>query len=237
MVLFYKSNLNNIPYQPLTDKCIVLDLDETLVHSSENIQDLNILEIYKNPTFLNLRKRIYTLQLDDVTNKNGEGLKYEMWGITRPYIKEFLTMCFTYFKIVAVWSAGRRKYVEAIVDYLFKDIRRPHVIFTYDHCEQYNVGKEHLLVKPLQKMINTVPGLNKYMSLENTFVIDDRASTFTYVNQNNGILIPAYIPRPDIYSLSNDDTSLRQLMSWFLRSDVINSLDVRFLFKNSIFRI
>lgn len=232
MTLFYKSESDKIPTKPLTNKCIVLDLDETLIHSSENINDLLNLEISEYPELITLRKRIYSMQLDDVVDKKGKGIKTELWGITRPYVKEFLITCFSYFKIVAVWSAGQRKYVEAIVDYLFRDIKRPHVVFTYDDCEQ---SDNRILVKPLQKMIDTVPGLNKYMSLENTFVVDDRASTFTNVNPNNGILIPPYKPLFDIKSLLADDIALRQLSLWFLHRDVMDANDVRILNKSNIF--
>jgi TFIIF-interacting CTD phosphatase-like protein len=234
MGLLYKSEFTKIPFKPLTDKCIVLDLDETLIHSNENINDLESSGILDQPGLLDLRKRIYSMQLDDVIDKKGKGVKTEIWGISRPHVKEFLIMCFSYFKIVAVWSAGQRKYVEAIVDYLFRDIPRPHVIFTYDDCQQ---TENNLLVKPLQKMFTTVPGLSKYMSLENTFVIDDRASTFTSVNPANGILIPAYKPTFDINALLTNDNALQKLSAWFMRPEVINCIDVKLLNKKNIFFI
>lgn len=234
MSLFYKSDYDRIPIKSLTDKCIVLDLDETLIHSFENIYDLDNLKIYTSPSLLNLRKRIYSMQLDDVIDKKGKGTITELWGISRPFIREFLINCFSYFKIVAVWSAGQRKYVEAIVDYLFRDLKRPHVIYTYDDCNQLD---NRLLVKPLQKMINNVPGLNKYMSLKNTFIIDDRYSTFSNVNLTNGILIPPYKPYPNIVSLNSNDIALRQLSNWLLRPDVMESDDVRTLNKSDIFTL
>lgn len=104
---FYKCE-NNIIAKPLTDKCIILDLDETLVYSNQNIETLHSFNIYKNPKHLHLRKRIYRLKMYDVIDKKGNGVITELWGITRPYLKEFLIMCFNYFRIVAVWSAGQK---------------------------------------------------------------------------------------------------------------------------------
>ena len=50
-----------IPENPLTDKCIVLDLDETLVHTEEYVEWLRDLNIYKDPNAYVLRNRIYKL--------------------------------------------------------------------------------------------------------------------------------------------------------------------------------
>ena len=166
--------------------------------------------------------------MDDVVHKKGQGVKTEMWGITRPHIREFLIGCFSYFKVVAVWSAGRNKYVNSIVDYLFRDLPRPVVIYVYDHLERL---PNNTFIKPLSKMINSVPGLNKYMSLENTFIVDDRLTVFQEVNPNNGIQIPAYKPAFNIESLRSDDIALKQLMRWFYESEVMNSKDVKTLYK------
>lgn len=232
MYLPYSSDIHQISQFPSTDKCIVLDLDETLVHSNENINTLFELGIYSNPDLIDLRRRTYSIQLDDVIDKNGKGVKTELWGITRPYYKEFLIFCFSYFKIVAVWSAGQRKYVDAIVDYLFKDLKRPHVVYSYDECEQ---TQNRHLVKPLTKMFNNVPLLNNYMSLNNSFVIDDRTSTFKSVNPYNGIKIPAYRPKFTLKSLRKHDNALLQLINWFSSPPVYQSQNIQYLNKQNIF--
>jgi TFIIF-interacting CTD phosphatase-like protein len=236
MASFYKTALDGIPFKALTNKCIVLDLDETLVHSNENMAQLKELEIMSDPNLIDLRRRTYQITLDDVVYKKGEGVKTTIWGILRPHVREFLVWCFAYFKVVIVWSAGKRKYVDAIVDFLFKDIRRPHVVYSYDQCERTS---NNLLVKPLTKMIQNVPGLSKYMSLENSFIIDDRNTVYAgYIGDNpdNGIQIPSYSPAFNIHSLRSDDIALKQLMTWMLRPDVMNSTDVRELDKSEVFK-
>lgn len=237
MTSLYKSVLDQIPFKALTDKCIVLDLDETLVHSNNDIDDLKKLNIMSDPNLIDLRRRTYQLSMDDVVYKKGTGVKTVMWGIVRPHVKEFLIACFTYFKVVIVWSAGRRKYVDAIVDYLFKDIKRPHVVYSYDECERTTDG---LIVKPLRKMIKNESGLSKYMSLDNSFMIDDRNTVYSgFVNDNplNGIQIPAYKPSFNIQTLRSNDIALKQLIMWLNKAEVINSQDVKELDKTGVFDI
>ncbi len=228
----YKTSLDNIPFKALTNKCIVLDLDETLVHTNANMEELKELGLLTDPKLVDLKRRTYQLSLDDVVYKKGTGIKTLMWGITRPHVKEFLIACFSYFKVVKVWSAGKKKYVHAIVDYLFKDIKRPHVIFTREDCDSTT---NNLLTKPLLKMINNEPGLNKYMSLDNTFILDDRTSVYDTVNPNNGIQIPAYRPGFNIRSLRTDDIAFKQLIMWLTKPKVMDSENVRELDKTEIF--
>lgn len=232
----YKSDLNKILNKPLTDKCIVLDLDETLVHSHSqgNIDLLKELNLITDPQNMDLRDRIYKITMDDVVYKRGTGEKTEMWGIIRPGVRKFLIDCFNYFKIVIVWSAGRKNYVHAIVDKLFENLKRPHIIYTFNDLEKLPDGT---LIKPLNKLIQTVPGLDKYMSLENSFILDDRESVFKDPNPYNGIEIPPYKPNFNLNSLRiNDDDKLKQLMNWLHTSEVINSKDVRRLDKSKIFK-
>lgn len=226
MLSICKYDLNKISHNTLTDKCIILDLDETLVHTFDDFNTY-----FNLPNDIGLKNRTYALELDDVFDKNGSGVITNIWGVVRPYTKEFLIMCFDYFKIVAVWSAGQKKYVNGIVNFLFKDLKRPHVIFSYEHCEPV----EESFNKPLQKMIDIVPGLDKYMSLNNTYILDDRKANFDTVNNDNGILIPAYKPYFNIYSLNKVDIHLNQFMIWLERNDVINCSDIRKLDKSDIF--
>ena len=225
----YPIDADSIPHVSLTDKCIVLDLDLTLLCTQDNIQSLFSTEILTNPQLLELRNRVYYFTVEDV-GRPGDGEKIDMWGVTRPHIKEFLLFCFSYFKIVAVWSAGQRLYVEAIVNYMFKDLPKPHIIFTADDTVFQN---DHTY-KPLSYLMSSNPVVSRIMTPLTTLAIDDNSSTFAY-NKDNAVLIPAYSPSPNINSLSRDDPSLLQLKYWLLQPEVVAAQDVRKLNKSTIF--
>lgn len=226
----YHVAADTIPSASMTDKCIVLDLDQTLIATQDSTESLKVLGILSDPKLISLRNRTYYITIEDL-EKPGIGTKYDFWGVTRPHVQEFLIFCFSYFKIVAVWSAGKRPYVEAIVDHLFKDLPQPHVIFTHDDII---IGPQGHVEKPLTKMIESNPILRRHMSLQNTLAIDDNSMTF-FLNHGNGVLIPAYDPSLNTNALARDDPTLLQLKYWFLQPEVVNSRDVTTLDKSKIF--
>ena len=210
----------------MTDKCVVLDLDQTLIATQNDIGSLHELEILSDPRLMELRGRIYCINIEDL-EKPGIGTKYDFWGVTRPHTQQFLKFCFSYFKVVAVWSAGKRPYVEAIVDHIFKDIQTPDIIFTHDDVI---FGPLRQVEKPLIKIISVDPR----MSLQKTLAIDDNVMTFCH-NVGNGVLIPAYEPKLSISSFNEDDPALLQLMQWLLLPEVAYSGDVSTLDMTHIF--
>lgn len=228
---FYTSRLDQIGPHPLTDKCIVLDLDECLIHTY-NEQVLTGLGVYTNPKLQKLRKRAYNILVKDAFVAKGTGREDYVQGIKRPHLELFLTFCFSYFKVVAVWSAGKKTYVEAIVKEIFKNVRQPHVVYTWDNLRFDYGGQKY--DKPLLKMIKEVPNLANYMNLNNTFMLDDRDSSFID-NYANGIQIPAYDPQPTIDELSADDIALLQLKRWLTQDSIAYAPDVKELDKSVIF--
>jgi len=231
--VIYQTSADDIPICSMTDKCIVLDLDQTLIATQED-EDLSLLKklkIFSDPKLMELRKRTYLITIEDL-EKPGIGSKYEFWGVTRPHINEFLMFCFSYFKIVAVWSAGKKQYVEELVKYIFKDIRYPHAVFTFDDTQ---FDKYNNVNKPLTKFIDSDPILKQYMTLENTFALDDNFNTFIY-NPGNGVLLPEYKPAASIAAFSRDDPTLLQFKSWLLQPEVMQSKDVTTLNKENIFK-
>src|SRR6185437_14540581 len=161
-----------------------------------------------------------------------------LWGTTRPGLATFLQFCFSFFRIVGVWSAGRRKYVDAIVDVCFRGLPKPHVVFNWDQCRRLSGRASDALVdKPIQEMIDSDSELAKYMSLSNTVILDDRYTAFSMCNLKNGILIPEYNPSPPtVFNLRADDPSLQQLMYWFQTSGFKDVVDVRTMDKSMIFK-
>lgn len=219
---------------PKTNKCIILDLDATLIatHQPDKKDQLPIVKlidlgILTRPELSELRNRIYHLTIEDF-EKPGIGTSFEYWGITRPHFKEFLAFCFEYFKFVGVWSAGRKLYVEAVVDWIFKDLPYPHVVWTHDDVI---IGPKGYVEKHLSKMMSSISQLTP----ETTFVLDDTEMTFIK-NPDNGVLIPPYDPEPTIAGLNKDDKALLQFRDWLLTDEVMKATDVRTLDKTHIFQ-
>jgi len=211
----------------MTGKNIVLDIDATLVHTHGDDDEFEKLNLFGNRKILNYRGRIYNMLLKDVTHAPGTGEEMKLYGVYRPYLKEFIEFCFDYFDNVIVWSAGKRKYVEKMCEIMFTDSKKqPSIIYSYDQC--LITGDK--ITKPLVKLYEDkrLKGVNQ----KNTFVLDDREDTFSS-NHNNGILIPEYIAELTHAGIKRKDECLLKLMSWLVIYKDTN--DVRILNKKNIF--
>lgn len=212
---------------------LVLDIDQTLVHTHGDIDNFDMLNIYKKPKRVKLRKKVYSIKLYDVSVEDGTGDEMYLAGIFRPYLKEFLDFAMEHFNVI-IWSAGRMKYVHKMVDKMFPiGSKRPHMIYTYDDCD---IGKEDYLKKPLKKLYHDPELEHLKMNDRNTLVVDDRDDTFS-LNRRNGIQIPEF--ESDMTAEEIDfhpDIALLQLMAWMKRPEVLESDDVRNLNKRNIFK-
>jgi len=224
---------------PQTDKVIVLDLDSTLIctQNSNNLKDdLDSLGVMKNAKLYPLRLRTYIINIDDIDDNErlvrGMGDVRSSWGVTRPNVKEFLNFCFAYFKLVIVWSAGLRSYVDEIVDHLFTDIQMPHIVWSREDMDY--VDRELDPTKRLAKLCSKYPEHRAYLNPKKIFFVDDNHLTFTE-NPHNAIHIPEYDPKPVLEELMAPDDALLQIKYWLLQNHVVSCNDVRLLDKKEIF--
>lgn len=145
----------------MTDYCLILDLDQTLIFSTE--------KYHKDTSF-------------DMKFSNNEFL----YVYKRPGLDDFLKYCLENFKYVCVWSAGEDNYVKKIVQNIFKNQdKQPDFIWSRDMTESYydTVTKDKVYyVKPLEKVYNYFDTLNP----TNTIIYDDNETT-AFSNLSNWI--------------------------------------------------
>lgn len=217
---------------PKTKFNIVLDIDQTLVHTSDKTVDLELLSNLDDELRIHLRRKLYSMNFIDVIDKEDEYdfISSNYSGMYRPYLKEFLNFCFEYFENVIIWSAGKKKYVDKLCQFMFPLKNKPLLIYTYDDC----IFEDDGVSKPLEKLYQD-PKTKDMLNPNNTFHIDDRDDTYSE-NPNNGILIPEFFCDMELSTIANhEDNNLLKLMSWFSLPEVRKSKDIRLLNKEEIF--
>lgn len=212
--------MERIPRRTTKDWALVLDVDETLIHSEQTYQ--------KNAE--------YRLNF----HEPGACNKVERYnGKIRPYLREFFEWAFRYFRVVAIYSAGEHNYVWSIMQEIYPVIGKPlHAIYTQrdlslqcltckkilsdeeDDCTCKNPEHAEIReVKPLAKFWDD-PVMGRFMKPCNTVIVDDRSSVFRDCNPLNGLQLPAWKNDP------KDDALLR-IMRFFQSDEVLEEDDVR----------
>lgn len=223
---------------------LILDLDETLVHSWENPNFLEQYAIYEDPSIyrkfhpIGSHQIAYSMLLEMPGNKISK-----IWGLHRPHLYEFLKFASEYFDNILVWSAGIRPYVDEIAKQIFLEsgLKSPKIVWARDRCANYQ-GYYHKPISDVMTELSKRPYTTFNIDPKWTFIVDDKSHTFMQ-NPQNGILIPPYHPGKDRkYSvptlqdlLDRSDTALIQLKTWLEKPEVRNAEDVRILNKTQIF--
>ena len=226
----YPMASDHILHQSITDMAVILDLDSTLIATQESFDSFKSLGIINNPSLIELRRRCYCIKLTDLDEK-GDGSRFDFWGVTRPHLEEFLLFCFNYFKLVIVWSAGKKNYVDAICNQIFKNLRKPHLIWARDEIE---FDKDQNIIKPLTKLLKSDFILKHHLDINKILVVDDNESTFCK-NKKNAIFIPPFEPELNVVSMSEADATLLQLKYWLLLPNVVHTDNVTKIDKSNIF--
>jgi TFIIF-interacting CTD phosphatase-like protein len=199
----------------LTNKTLVLDLDECLVrtHTGEDVERFDVMA----PSNVGVRHRFFEISFGDEFDP--------IWGVRRPYLDQFLAFAGTYFERIVVWSAGEKQYVVQVVKELFRDHRQPDLILTRGDC----MGDTTDYHKPLSLLKKRMPDLD----LRLVIAIDDRRDNFRD-NPDNGIVIPRFDPTV-VNSFVHQDHHLAHIINWLMSPSVLASQDFTSLDKKRIF--
>ncbi len=150
-------------------KCIVLDLDETLINTRSGKAER--LVVQKALRERGETDRYYEFKLGNQI----------YWGVKRAYYAYFLAWAFSTFDIVGVWTAAEFDYATAVIDATFPE--QPHFIWSRDDC----VKSSGLFYKPLSKLFSRFPQLD----IDNTIIVDDRSDIAQY-NPSMLVEVPAF---------------------------------------------
>jgi len=194
----------------LTDNCIILDIDNTLIESQFK-GDLP--EHFKN------NDRCFAFTIDSET----------YYAVLRPMTHRFLTYIFKYFKLVCVWSLGKQQYVHKVVERIFENHTYPHAVLSYE--DSTDIPGMNIRTKPICVMMQSNELCRQHMRLDNTIIVDDNKHNF-YHNPRNGILMPQFTLKKVTRSYHND-ISLFVLMIWLHNNRDKNLVS---LSKSSIFK-
>lgn len=179
-----RNNRPSLPPAPVT--VLVLDLDETLIHTAFPLG--------------------YQFRLPPPHYRFQDNIN----GYIRAGLREFLQFCTSTFTHVGIWTAASPDYAHFIVNRVLIPLGfNPKFLLTSSDCEWLPMqnGKGSIRVKPLRKLW-TLP---KYQWLqatpENTLVVDDKPET-ALLNTQNLIAIRPFVART---SVDLQDQELRKV--------------------------
>ena len=205
--IFKEENKNNVKYLYYTSpmdiddcpkkKLLILDLDETLIHSEfrnkDNYKDLD--QLRKNSKCLS---KIFSYSDDNYD--------YYIDVFFRPYLKEFLNEVSKYFDL-AIFTAAMKGYADTIIDYI--DPKNQYFQFRLYRNACIPI-QQRLYIKDLRIIKNYDP--------MNVILMDN--SLYSFMNQpSNGMLVNSFY-------YNHKDTQLISAKN-FLINHIFPSNDVR----------
>lgn len=215
------TSITIVPRDKKNGKHLVLDLDETLVHTFDDKDGLADFVNYLTPE---QRKRIYMIEFP-----GGES----MWGYIRPYAEEFLRVAFNEFESVGVWSAGTQYYVANIVQVVFKD-QSPKFVMSRNQCNELKIKNEEVPCR--YKPLEVIYSMHADHTSKNTVIVDDRHD-ICELNCMNNIRIPEFNMNNFNNPAMVNDITLLTLAKWFQDPQFRDAKDVREVKSRSPFKI
>lgn len=193
--------------------CLVLDLDETLVHFFGSKEDWKYMKNYDNNQ---VKSRILDITVEDDF----------MWGIARPHYDKFLKEIFDIFDIVGVWSAGTEDYVQAIVKLIFPH-KKPYFVWSRSKCETMITHNDTIRQKPLAKLLE----MYKEIDPDRIIIIDDRTEVCEQDTLHH-IDIPTW--DATFEDIDRTDTALLSLLT-FMKQKLSKAKNFKLVSNKNIF--
>ena len=165
--LYFKNNYF-LPENKTGKKTLILDLDETLIHSSLipfNIKDEITVKI--NPS----------TSKNKTINNNNENINYKIYVLKRPYVNIFLSIVCDIFEVV-IFTASVSDYANPILDLLDTEKKI-----------KYRLYREHCIKIDKDKYIKNLYCLGR--DLNNVIIIDNNPISYA-LNIENGIPISTW---------------------------------------------
>lgn len=148
---------------------IVLDLDETLIHThTDKSKGYDFVLYMSKSTPYYVKKR--------------------------PRLTNFLNFIYKEFNTVNFWTAGTAPYAQHILRNILspQQQRQTVIVYSRGHLAVHPQGHYY---KPLDKLFKTALAKRHGIQPHNTIMIDDVAQNFV-ANIGNGLVIPAYTGQP-----------------------------------------
>lgn len=148
---------------------IILDLDETLIHTVAITQGYSPQRAKENDFHFNIDGQYY-------------------WVKRRPGLNLFLEFVFKYFN-VGIWTAGDREYAKQICKNILNrnQLRRIKFIYSRQFCHLDVSSKPAMFTKPLVRIFDLYPTFKS----SNTLIIDNTYNVMKF-NPQNGVHIPDF---------------------------------------------
>ena len=203
-------------------KILLIDLDETLIHSDFNLEYLNDKKV-KYDTIIKFKdtESDFEENYEDYYDMRRKKLKYELFNEEKEYkvgvfirkgAKEFLTEVSKYF-VVGIFTASVKAYADAVIDYL--DPNKNLIQFRLYRNNCINVN-DKIFVKDLR--------IIKGIDIKDIILLDNSIYSFS-AQINNGILVNSFFNDKNDIELYN---VLGYLLNFLVKAEDVRVVNEQF---------
>ena len=203
-------------------KILLIDLDETLIHSDFNLEYLNDKKV-KYDTIIKFKdtESDFEENYEDYYDMRRKKLKHELFNEEKEYkvgvfirkgAKEFLTEVSKYF-VVGIFTASVKAYADAVIDYL--DPNKNLIQFRLYRNNCINVN-DKIFVKDLR--------IIKGIDIKDIILLDNSIYSFS-AQINNGILVNSFFNDKNDIELYN---VLGYLLNFLVKEEDVRVVNEQF---------